>query len=329
MSTFRRPVVAFCVLCLCSIAILASCGTVITTVGTPTPFSKRPLPTHDAPTVTPAFPTATPTRATQPCYFFCQPQPTPTNISAAPTSTNTPTGPTPTDTPVGPTPTNTPLPPTPTLPPTLDLSDRSGHSNMLTNHGAILSSSVPSGLAGSIRSAELGSGSYLEAQDSPSLDITGALTIEGWVYITGVGGDQFLVNKFETGDLSNQGYIQSNQSILMDLSATGAHNPGNGYGFTAANVVPFNTWTHLAFVYDQSTVALYVNGVAVATTQSSVPNSIHAGNSTLKINYTSSGIFRVDDIRIWATARSASQIANNRNTQLTGSEPGLVAYYPF
>jgi hypothetical protein len=217
----------------------------------------------------------------------------------------------------------------PTQPPSLNLSDHTGHGNTLTNHGATLSSSVPTGLAGSVHSAELDStGDYLEAQDSPSLDITGSLTIEGWVYITGTNGDRYLVSK-DDGNLSYQAYIQSDQSITLNVSATGAHNPGNGFGYSVSNIVPFNTWTFLTFVYTPSTVAIYVNGGSVSVSQSSVPNSIYAGTAPLMINYTSAGIFGVDDISIWNTARSSSQIASDMHTQFTGSEPGLVAYYLF
>ena len=113
MSTPRRtaPAVILCVLSLCSIALLASCGSAVTTIGTPTPFSKRPLANHDAPTVPPVYPTATPTNTQPPpfCPPFCPPTPTPTHT---PTATNTPIGPTPTYTPAGPTPTPNPPPST-------------------------------------------------------------------------------------------------------------------------------------------------------------------------------------------------------------------------
>lgn len=36
---------------------------------------------------------------------------------------------------------------------------------------------------------------------------------------------------------------------------------------------------------------------------------------------------KLDEIRIWNRALSQTEIRNNMNKQLTGSEPGLVAYY--
>jgi hypothetical protein len=35
----------------------------------------------------------------------------------------------------------------------------------------------------------------------------------------------------------------------------------------------------------------------------------------------------IDEVRIWNVARTASEIAETMNVSLTGSEPGLVAYW--
>jgi hypothetical protein len=37
----------------------------------------------------------------------------------------------------------------------------------------------------------------------------------------------------------------------------------------------------------------------------------------------------MDEVRIWNVARTQSEIQSNMNTELTGTESGLVAYYPF
>src|SRR5688572_27138706 len=38
---------------------------------------------------------------------------------------------------------------------------------------------------------------------------------------------------------------------------------------------------------------------------------------------------RIDDLRIWSTVRTLSEIQANMNMELTGSESGLIAYYDF
>lgn len=37
---------------------------------------------------------------------------------------------------------------------------------------------------------------------------------------------------------------------------------------------------------------------------------------------------KIDDFRIWNVARSESEIANNKDVELTGRESGLIAYWP-
>src|SRR6185369_9914552 len=37
----------------------------------------------------------------------------------------------------------------------------------------------------------------------------------------------------------------------------------------------------------------------------------------------------IDEVRIWSVMRTAQQIADSYNARLSGSEPGLVAYWRF
>ncbi len=89
------------------------------------------------------------------------------------------------------------------------------------------------------------------------------------------------------------------------------------------------SWYHIAGSYDGSEVVLYVNGMAVA----SVPRSgLIATNSTALYLGNRADAARafdgsLDEVRIWDRALSAAEIAANRTIELTGTEPGLVAYY--
>ncbi|MCB0598887.1 MAG: LamG domain-containing protein, partial [Phaeodactylibacter sp.] len=93
--------------------------------------------------------------------------------------------------------------------------------------------------------------------------------------------------------------------------------------------VPLNTWTHIAATYDGSQMRIYVNGVlsnSIARTGSFTAN----GTFMLASSYT--GRFlngRLDEFRIWTVARTAAEIMSGMNTELTGNEAGLVAYFKF
>ena len=91
--------------------------------------------------------------------------------------------------------------------------------------------------------------------------------------------------------------------------------------------VSANTWTHVAYVYDGTNLTFYVNGVA-----ESVPFSGLNTGSVLPLTlgaYVDNAHFQMDEVRIWNTARTQAQIQQNMNTELSGSESGLVSYYKF
>jgi sugar lactone lactonase YvrE len=92
-------------------------------------------------------------------------------------------------------------------------------------------------------------------------------------------------------------------------------------------------WWHFALVASQSGnyMAIYTNGVLAATKVGMTP--FLRTNMDLDIGWAanlanSSGL--IDEFRIWSIARSAAGIqANMFNTGLSGSTPGLVAYWHF
>jgi hypothetical protein len=91
-------------------------------------------------------------------------------------------------------------------------------------------------------------------------------------------------------------------------------------------------WVHVALVHGGGRLSAYKNGVLVASVPSGPTYQpsigiLHVGgiiNSSSR-NWTLAG--DIDDVQIWNTARSAAEIGEDMNRQLTGSEPGLAAYY--
>ncbi len=90
-------------------------------------------------------------------------------------------------------------------------------------------------------------------------------------------------------------------------------------------------WHHTAAVVDNGTMSLYIDGLQVASGSYSGTVTPSDGNFTIGESTGFSGrVFNgvLDEIRIWNTARTASQIADNKTTNFTGTEDGLVAYFP-
>lgn len=94
-----------------------------------------------------------------------------------------------------------------------------------------------------------------------------------------------------------------------------------------------NQWYHLAFVESGNKITAYVNGNFIST-QANQSNNNSTGlplrfNSGSLSQFNSKAPMAMDEVRIWNVARTAAQIQNNRNCELSGNQPGLVGYYKF
>ncbi len=96
--------------------------------------------------------------------------------------------------------------------------------------------------------------------------------------------------------------------------------------------VQASVWTHFASVYNpaNSSLTVYRNGTPVATNTIA---GVDLQGIPLNLNFNSAGdssfVGALDEVRIWRTSRSATEIAANYTRRLAGNESGLVAYLPF
>ena len=118
-------------------------------------------------------------------------------------------------------------------------------------------------------------------------------------------------------------YFQSNGDLSFFI------NQWNG-----ANSVVTGTlgtgWTHVAATYDGVTLSLYVDGVLVDESAYSTPIN-HSSNSLQIGGQGSSYLYdgRIDEVRLWSKARTASEIATDRDARLSGAEDDLVMLLGF
>ena len=156
-------------------------------------------------------------------------------------------------------------------------------------------------------------------------------TVEAWIYPTAWNYLAGIVSKQDFQFMTNSNgalSVMIERSWSWELTTT------------ANNVVILNKWQHVAASYNASTkvVRIYVNGALVHTftrTQGFVPDF---NSYDLKIGYNNgqgnggpSRTFagNIDEVKIWNTVRTNTEISSNFATQLAGNESGLKAYYRF
>jgi hypothetical protein len=106
---------------------------------------------------------------------------------------------------------------------------------------------------------------------------TGDFTVEGWYYPTNVTGGHSL---FCLGTETTNRYVWA----LSGTSVTSALFGGATTTYTST--VPINTWTHIAVVRSGTTVRVYINGTASATTDTQAGT---IGNGKLNVAADSAG----------------------------------------
>ncbi len=179
---------------------------------------------------------------------------------------------------------------------------------------------------------------YITVPDPVNNVLNNDITFEAWVYAncSNQGAPySTILSKYWTGGGGVSFFItcRNNKLFFSKYSSTSAQVE---YESTLP-VLPYNQWIHIAIVVTGTNVNMYINGSPIATTLLSGTAFVGFRNTGEPIQINSlraiSGtqgqpfLGNIDDIRIWHTARTATEIANNYNTELTGNEAGLYCYW--
>jgi gliding motility-associated-like protein len=182
-----------------------------------------------------------------------------------------------------------------------------------------------------------GTSDYVEVPDNSTLNITGNLSVEAWIYPCDITGYRAIINKhWCAGDQSQFHFAIRDGFLEINWDDDGNCGTANGFHTNTA-VVSTMQWYHVAFVHTNSSIALYLNG-------NPTPGNFYSGgNSSILSSSTSpyrigvyrglSGAFggyfkgRIDEARMWNIALTSAQILARYNSALTGSEAGLVTYH--
>jgi hypothetical protein len=111
---------------------------------------------------------------------------------------------------------------------------------------------------------------------------------------------------------------------------------GDGAGdsmFAMGPPVPPDRWIHLAGVFDDAAgeTRLFADGLLEGLDTAGTPPAAVTPAADLLIGRLGArhGAIRIDELRIWATARTAAEIAAGRFQRIQGTEPSLRGAWSF
>jgi hypothetical protein len=179
-----------------------------------------------------------------------------------------------------------------------------------------------------------GTNDYVVTPNIASSMPTNDVTLELWFKANGAG---VIVTELGQSAI-NSGWHDSHMEIL----STGEVRVRVWFlNSISLGFVSFGTWNHAVVRYNSSNSTLdgLLNGVVSTSTSvgartkstSSGYGYNYAFGATDSTNMGSGAYFNgtIDEVRIWNTARTNTQIQTYMNTELSGSESGLVTYYNF
>jgi hypothetical protein len=171
-----------------------------------------------------------------------------------------------------------------------------------------------------------GSTQYIEKSDitgSP-YDIPGDITLQAWVYpSTDCIGDQAVVAKLNSYML----YCGGNGVWKYVFDSDGI----SWAGSESAVKVRKNEWHHIAYVKSGTTLQIFMDGNAVQSI-TGVTATMGGNNDAFQIGrFGTSSYFQgeIDEVRVYRSARTQSQIQSDMHNYGPISDSNLVAYYDF
>ncbi len=164
-----------------------------------------------------------------------------------------------------------------------------------------------------------GTDDYVQASDADGTswfgltNATDSWTFEGWFYFNQVSSEAHLMR------LGGQFFVKND---TLRVSSGGDYQAG-------LTAITTGTWYHLAYVRTPSSITVFLNGakeIEAASTDGGRGSTFNIGTYNSG-NYLFSG--KMDEVRFWNVARTQTEIRENKNAELAGTEANLVLYYNF
>jgi len=175
-----------------------------------------------------------------------------------------------------------------------------------------------------------GTSQYVDVPSSASLNPTASLSIEAWIYprspLNSVAAP--IIKKAGEGTGQSHGYtleFAGSSGVVFGVYVSG----GRGWAITAPAPVTLNRWSHVAGVYDGTSVSIYVNGAIVGAPVVAPGQIVPSGNN-LQTGHDPSNPPRyfnglIDEASVYNMALSAQQILAIYNAGSAGKCPPTLS----
>jgi hypothetical protein len=189
-----------------------------------------------------------------------------------------------------------------------DATDAAGSNDGTLKEGATFGA----GLVGKAFTFD-GTSQYVEVSGAPDLQLTTAITIEGWIYAAGAqAGYAGIAGTWDDNSGANRTYLfwLLNGQLDVVISPDG----GTYQRASDPTPIPLDTWVHVAATYDGAAIRLYRDGVEVASTD--YPGGIGTNQRSFLIGRTEGGSVgpnfwhgSIDELAVYGRALSPAEIA--------------------
>lgn len=182
-------------------------------------------------------------------------------------------------------------------------------------------------------SFDLGSGAstYVSIADSPALRLSDNFTIEAWVYLRD-SGNETIIDKGPVYSYLFQIYPNGQSGLGLYAGYGGSYQ----WVYSSAVTLPQNQWNHVAVTFTNGANGLkfYANGNLVS--QHTPAGALISSNGDVNLGRQEPGGCncnllqgRLDEVRIWSTARSQAELQSTMAIAPASDTSGLVAYWDF
>jgi len=155
-------------------------------------------------------------------------------------------------------------------------------------------------------------------------DVMPNTTWEAWIYPTTTAAGYRIIAAIDDGGWDRFITLNGNQIRIATANSSEA----------TVTTYSANQWYHLAVVYQQSlnVAYVYVNGIQYGPYTTAFSGSGMSVNNFMigaNINYQNYFVGKIDEVRVWSTARTQCEIQTFMNCEIPTTATGLVGNFHF